>query len=151
MPNRPPRTTPRDTLRELLRLRALRAAVAEWQELIIWLPVAVLLAWIAWRTIPLIDRTAGMDGWGALWGYLVVAIGVMVAGFLAWLVARTYHLDFGDDAERELIDYAAGIDRTPAGDAFGFGVPSWQATAVWVGHRAFFLALFWIILSKLLP
>lgn len=145
----------RRTWTELGRIAALRsrlaAFVAEWQELLVWLPVALALALAAWYAIPHIDRTAGMDGWGALWAYLVTGIGVAVAGFLAWLIARTYHLDFDDDAERELIDYAAGIDRDPRCYAFGHGLPSWQATAIWWGHRAFFLALFWLILGKLLP
>lgn len=131
--------------------RRIAAGIREWQELIIWLPVALLLAYIAWRAIPLIDRTAGMDGWGAMWGYLVVAMGVGVAGFLAWLICRTYHLDLDDEAERELIDYAVGIDRDPNGHAFGHGVPSWQGAVIWLGHHAVFLILFWLILGKLLP
>lgn len=143
------------TYTEIGRIRALRSRaaqiVSQWQELIVWLPFAVALALAAWYVIPHIDRTAGMDGWGALWAYLITGIGVAVAGFLAWLIARTYHLDFDDDTERELIDYAAGMDRAPDGTAFGHGMPSWQATAVWLGHRAFFLALFWLILGKLLP
>lgn len=131
--------------------QAIATTVLRWQEIIIWLPALVALALAAWYAIPHIDRNAGMDGWGALWSYLIVAIGAVVAGFLAWLITRTYHLDFDDDAERELIDYAAGIDRTPDGVAIGKGLQSWQATTVWLGHRAFFLVLFWLILSKLLP
>lgn len=145
----------RRTWTELGRIAALRsrlaAFVAEWQELLVWLPVALLLALIAWHAIPHIDRTAGMDGWGTLWSYLVTGMGVALAGFLAWLIARTYHLDLDDEGERELIDYAAGITRNARGYAFGIGVPCWQGTAIWYGHRAFFLALFWLILDKLLP
>lgn len=150
-----PDRRPPNARTEITRIAQLRAAalttLCRWQELIIWLPAAIALALVAWYAIPHIDRDAGMDGWGALWAYLIVAIGVAIAGFLAWLIARTYHLDFDDDAERELIDYAAGIDRAPDGTAFGQGLPSWQAAAIWYGHRAFFLGLFWVILGKLLP
>lgn len=140
-----------DELRRIIRLRALGRWVGEWQELLIWLPVVLIAAWIAWRGIPLIDRTAGLDGWGIFWGYLVTGAGVCVAAFLAWLITRTYHLDFDDEDERELIDYAAGIDRTEQGIAFGFGVPSWPAAAIWLGNRLFFLVLFVIILRVLVP
>ena len=69
----------------------LRNWIGRWQEPVVWLPLVLLVALVAFYLIPAIDPTAGMDGWGTLWAMLPVCVGIMLAGFFAWLLRRTYH------------------------------------------------------------
>lgn len=133
-------------------LHALCAAVdrllRRWQELYIWLPLLLGLLYAAYRIIPQLDPQAGIDGWGALWGMLMVVLAAVIAGFLAWLFEVTYSREISDAEERELTDHACGIDRSDqAGQRIGAGPATWQAVAVLALYRlrwlVLWLALFW--------
>lgn len=130
----------------------LSAILSNWQEPLLWLPIALALGIAAYYVIPSIDPRAGIDGWGAVWNYIVVTIAVLLAGFLAWLLHRTYFLELDDDDERELIDHACGIERSEGtGFRIGAGPTTWQAIVVLLRKDFLWLAVFWLVLSRLLP
>lgn len=125
--------------------------LGRWQEPFFWLP-AILAAMIAaWYVIPILDPRSGIDGFGPIWGQLLVAVAVVLSGFFAWALRMLYSLELDDDGERELIDHAAGIERTPDGTRIGHGPESWPAVVILIMDRAQWLALFWLLLSRFAP
>lgn len=126
--------------------------VSRWQELLVWVPLLVTLLLVAQYLIPYADPRAGIDGWGAVWGILLVTLAALVAGFLAWLLLTTYSLELTDHDERELIDHACGIDRSVnSGRRVGAGPATWQAVAVLVAKQGTWLLLFYWLFSRLAP
>lgn len=125
--------------------------LGRWQELTIWLPAIIAIMVVASLTLPYVDPRAGVDGWGALWGQLQVVVGVMLAGFLTWLLRTTYQLELRDDDERELIDHAAGIERKASSERIGWTLQSWPAVAILTLDRLQWLAVFWLLLLRFAP
>ena len=132
-------------------MNAFLAFCKRWQEPLFWLPALLVIVLLAYYQIPAIDPRAGVDGFGAFWGQLVVAVGVMRAGFFSWLLRSMYFYELGDNEERELIDHACGIDRGSDGKRIGCGPATWQAVVIWVADRVIWLGLFWLLLSRFVP
>jgi len=122
-----------------------------WQEPVLWLPLLLLALLFAWYLIPAVDPRAGVDGFGSLWGQLVVAVAVVQAAFFTWLIRRSYFLELTDKDERELLDHACGIERTLDGKRIGHGPESLKATLIWIADRVGHLLLFALLLSHFSP
>ncbi len=129
----------------------IRAFVSRWQEPLFWLPSIFAVVLVAFYLFPALDPRSGVDGLGTIFGQFVVAFGVMLAGFLTWALRTIYSLELTDSDERELIDHAAGIDRTVDGKRLGHGPQSWPAVIIITLDRAQWVAIFWLLLSRLLP
>lgn len=132
-------------------MRSLRAFLSRWQEPLFWLPSIFAVLLVTYYLFPALDPRSGIDGFGTIWGQLAVAFGVMLAGFLTWAIRTIYQYELTDADERELIDHAAGIERSATGSRIGHGPQSWHAVAVLVLDRAQWLAIFWLLLSRLAP
>lgn len=136
----------------MTRIRAaLQRFVSRWQEPLAWLPAIFATLLIAYYLLPALDPRSGIDGFGGIWGQLVVAFGVMMAGFFTWALRTLYFNEFSDRDERELIDHAAGIERASDGQRLGHGPQSWPAVYILILDRAAWLATFWLLLSRFAP
>lgn len=135
--------------------RGFRCWLHKWQEVLFWLPAILAVMVVAFYVIPAMDPRTGMDGWGALWGQLTIAFAAVVSAFLSWAFQHLYFYDLSDDDERELIDHACGIDRgtigPDTGKRVGAGPPTWHALIVLTLDRAQWLAVFWLLFSRLAP
>ena len=125
--------------------------LGRWQEPFVWLPTTLAVMIAAWHVIPIIDPRSGIDGFGPIWGQLLVAVAVVLSGFFAWALRMLYSLELDDEGERELIDHAAGIERNSDGTRLGHGPESWPAVVILIMDRAQWLALFWLLLSRFAP
>jgi len=74
-----------------------------WQEPLIWLPLLLLLLWLADWLLPQIDPDAGIDGPGFLYGLVQAMIAFAVAGFVAWIAQRTYGVSLSEEREEEVL------------------------------------------------
>lgn len=122
-----------------------------WQEPFFWLPAILAVMLAAYYVIPILDPRSGIDGFGPIWGQLLVAVAVILSGFFAWALRMLYSLELSDDDERELIDHACGIDRDSTGRRLGHGPQSWPAVIILIVDRAQWLAIFWLVLSRFAP
>lgn len=86
-----------------------RAFALRWREYW-WLAAAAALAYLAWKTIPVFDPRAGMDGWGDLFNAMVAAIKGFAGVAAAYLCKKHLSTDLDDDQERQL---AAQLKQTP--------------------------------------
>lgn len=84
----------------------IRAFAARWQELLVWLPLALVIIVGAFYAIPRLDPRSGVDGFGELWAALVIAFKALLAAFVAWLCQRTYMREL-DDEDEEFLGWAA--------------------------------------------
>lgn len=131
------------------------ALAAAWRfarrwQMLVWLPSAVAVALAAFYVLRAVDPSASTDA-GELWGLLIVTLGVLLAGFSAWLLRTVFSLEFSDKDERELIDHGCGIVRNPNGVYVGIGQTCWHAIAVYAIDRASWLATFWLCLRVFVP
>lgn len=67
-----------------------RALIRTYQELIVWMPPAVVLMVAAYYIIPHVDPTSGVDGFGQVYAMLVNVVGGIIVCFSAWLTKRSY-------------------------------------------------------------
>ena len=130
-------------------LEAFRAWLHRWQEPVVWLPLLFLALVAAYYVLPALDPRAGIDGFGSLFGLGLAAFEAIVAGFLAWLMVESYHHNPRDRDERELIDHAAGIVRSPDPNKppLGHGPQSWPAVVLFVWPQLLWLAIFFGLLA----
>lgn len=124
--------------------------LSRWQEPVVWLPLSFLALVCAFYAFPAMDPRSGIDGFGSLWGSLLVAFDALLAAFLSWLFLDTYHFTPRDSEERELLDHACGIERSgDDGKRLGHGPQSWPAAFLYVWHQLLWLALFLCIFYRL--
>ena len=110
----------------------MKSVLSNYQEVIVWLPVAVVILGLATWLFPQIDPRAGIDGVGDLYLFIVQVIKVMTAMFLAWVAQRAYFTDLPASIDRSL----SISDR-------------WEDQRVVIRHRVEYLILL-IVLGWLL-
>lgn len=126
--------------------------LGRWQEPLFWLPSIFCALLAAHYLLPALDPRSGIDGFGSVWGQLVVAFGVMLAGFFTWVQRTLYSYELTDKDERELIDHACGIERSvTTGERIGAGPMSWPAFWILFLDKAQWLAVFWLLLRLFSP
>lgn len=113
----------------------IKSFFSNWQDGVIWLPVAILLVVLATWLLPALVPSAGVDGPGFLQGYAILLMKGVLVTFMAWMCKRTYTRDLGEDTERVLMQYAAD-DHNPW--------PLLIDRLEWVG----WLVLWYVILSN---
>lgn len=89
-------------------LRALAAHVGKWQEVYLWKPILLVAMVAAYYFIHQADPRSGIDGFGPLWGMLMVLFAHFTAAFGAWIVHNTYFRKNNDNDEEQLQDIAVG-------------------------------------------
>jgi hypothetical protein len=89
-------------------LRAIAAHVAKWQEVYLWKPVLLGAMVFAYYRIGEMDPRSGIDGFGPLWGMLIVLFAHFTAAFGAWLVHNAYFRKNTDEDEEQLQEIATG-------------------------------------------
>lgn len=132
-------------------IKGILSFFGRWQEPLFWLPTILAALLAAWHVIPILDPRSGIDGFGPIWGQLLVALAVILSGFFTWVLRMLYSLELTDAAERELIDHACGMIRNEHAVVFGHGPQSWPAVMIFVVDRAQWLGLFWLLLSRFSP
>lgn len=75
---------------------------AKWQDLIIWIPAAVLLMAAVWYLAPAFDPRSGIDGFGDLFVFSVQLVKVLIVLFVSWTVKRAYFHDLGKESEKTI-------------------------------------------------
>jgi len=71
-------------------LRRIKQLLSTYQEVVVWMPLALLAIAIAFKLIPEIDPRSGIDGFGQMFAMLVNVAGGIVVCFSAWLTKRCY-------------------------------------------------------------
>jgi hypothetical protein len=132
-------------------LSAVRRWFGRWQELVLWLPSIFCVLLVAHYLLPALDPRSGVDGFGSVWGQLVVSFGVMLAGFFTWVLRTLYSYELTDKDERELIDHAAGIDRAANSERIGAGPMSWPAFWILALDKVQWCFVFWLLLQRFAP
>lgn len=67
----------------------------EWQDGVLWLPIAFAIFFAAWWWLPKLDPRSGIDGLGTLFALSLLVLKGIVCVFMAWLCKRTYTRDWG--------------------------------------------------------
>ena len=80
----------------------IKRAIANWQDLAIWLPLMLGLLLATTYLLPRADPMAAVDGLGFLQGYAALLVKGVLITFAAWMCKRTYTQDLTDDEERAL-------------------------------------------------
>lgn len=80
-----------------------------YQELIFWMPPALLLLFLAFKLIPAIDPRSGIDGFGQLFAMLTNTVGGIMVCFSAWLTKRCY---FGVWSDEDVLQFQAFMIST---------------------------------------
>lgn len=80
-----------------------RAFALRWREYW-WLAIAAALAYLAWKTIPVFDPRAGMDGWGDLFNAMIAAIKGFAGVAAAYLCKKHLSTDLDDEQEKILAE-----------------------------------------------
>jgi hypothetical protein len=96
-------------------MSALKAFLARWQELVFWLPLAILLAVAALAGVRYIDPRAGADA-GELFAIASLVVRAVLVMAFAWLCKHLYLLDY-DDATDTKLHITAGHEGPHAGAA----------------------------------
>lgn len=107
----------------------------KWQELVAWLPIALVALGAAWWLIPTIDPRSGIDGLGSLYGLALAAVHAVVVLGSAWLSHATYGYVLDEEDEKQLhIEWSRGAWSSGA-------VIIWDRMQVfaWVGVMAWLL------------
>lgn len=111
----------------------IKSFIREWQDVLVWLPVAFALLLLATWAIRWFDPRAGVDGLGFLQGYAALLFKGVLVTIMAWLCKRTYTRDWDDKDEIKLVQTAQ--------------TGQWQAYAIdrleWLG----WLGLWYMVLS----
>lgn len=71
-------------------MRRLTAFLHRWQDLLFWLPLTVVVAYLAYLVIPAIDPRSGLDGWGDLFASLMAGVRGVLATIAAWACKSLY-------------------------------------------------------------
>lgn len=77
----------------------IKRAIANWQDLAIWLPLMLGLLLAATYLLPRADPMAAVDGLGFLQGYAALLVKGVLITFAAWMCKRTYTRDHDDNSE----------------------------------------------------
>lgn len=81
-----------------------RRAIANWQDLAIWLPLMLGLLLAATYLLPRADPMAAVDGLGFLQGYAALLVKGVLITFAAWMCKRTYTQDWDDSRESYMLE-----------------------------------------------
>lgn len=76
----------------------------QWQELVFWKPLLIVLLLVLFYALPRLDPRTGIDGFGDVFHLVIQLLVLAVAAFCAWLFKRTYLRVLEDDEERKLFD-----------------------------------------------
>ncbi len=68
----------------------LKQIIKTYQEIVVWMPPAILAVFLALHYFPQIDPRSGIDGLGQLFAMLVNVVGGIIVCFSAWLTKRAY-------------------------------------------------------------
>lgn len=68
----------------------IKRLVSTYQEILVWLPPALLALFITFKLIPILDPRSGIDGFGQLYAMLLNIVGGILVCFSAWLTKRCY-------------------------------------------------------------
>ena len=82
----------------------IKRAIANWQDLAIWLPLMLGLLLAATYLLPRADPMAAVDGLGFLQGYAALLVKGVLITFAAWMCKRTYTRDWDDSREGYMLE-----------------------------------------------
>lgn len=80
----------------------IKRLLADYQEIIFWMPPAIALVFLTFWLFPQIDPRAGIDGFGQLHAMLVNVVGGIMVCFSAWLTKRNYLGTFSREDMQQL-------------------------------------------------
>lgn len=83
----------------------------DWQEVVVWKPLLVMVMLLLFWLIPRVDPQSGMDGFGDLFHLVGRLLVLSALYFSAWLAQKTYLRVIGEDQEEQLFDRALAGDR----------------------------------------
>ena len=81
-----------------------KRAIANWQDLAIWLPLMLGLLLATTYLLPRADPMAAVDGLGFLQGYAALLVKGVLITFAAWMCKRTYTRDWDDRGESYMLE-----------------------------------------------
>ena len=95
-------------------LARLKALAAEYQEIVFWMPPALLLVFGTFHLFPIIDPRSGIDGFGQLHAVLVNVVSGIVICFSAWLTKRNYLGMVSREDQQQWNAFLGSSSLTPA-------------------------------------
>lgn len=113
--------------------------VKEWllrqQDIVAWVPAAVVAMMLIWWLAPAFDPRSGIDGFGDLFVFSVQMVKVIVTLFVTWRVKLAYFHDLRSAQEQELHRKMLEGDRQAA----------WAIIQDRLEFLALFLAIGWFV------
>jgi hypothetical protein len=91
----------------------LKKLASEYQEVVYWLPPAILLVFGCFWLFPQLDPRSGIDGFGQLYAMLVNLVGGIMVCFSAWLSKRAYFGVWSDEDLLQLRTFLVSASMTP--------------------------------------
>ena len=95
-------------------MQKIRDFVSEWQDILLWIPLARARLLGATGLLQWLDPRAGVDGLGFLQGYAALLFKGVLVTFMAWLCKRTYTRDWDAAVEMEIMIEAYKANPWPA-------------------------------------
>ena len=114
-------------------MHRIREFIKEWQDGLLWLPIALALLLGATWLLQWLDPRAGVDGLGFLQGYAALAFKGVLLTFMAWLGKRTYTRDASEGEELTLATRAS--------------LGNWQPLLIDRAEWLMWLGLWYLVLS----
>ncbi|HEY9471109.1 MAG TPA: hypothetical protein VIQ76_16000 [Propionibacteriaceae bacterium] len=91
----------------------IKKLASEYQEIVFWLPPALVLLFIAFKQLPILDPHSSIDGFGQLYAMLMNLAGGIVVCFSAWLTKRAYLGVWSDEDLLQAQTFLVSAAMTP--------------------------------------
>lgn len=106
------------------------------QTVLMWLPIAVLVAHLVYIVLSALDPRIGVEGFGDLFGYVLNGVRAVLIVFIAWLIKKHCWFDLHADTELRLFERVRDN-----GDRAALKL-IWKDRVEWIAALAF--ATYWL-------